>query len=70
MEPSLDLNKDLEGMIRNQFLIQEQEIQDREAKLYKLEKELQETKNGSLIRKTSKRQEESCKRARKREYAM
>ena len=29
-------------MIRNQFLIQEQEIQDREAKLYKLEKELQE----------------------------
>ena len=42
MEPSLDPNKDLEGIIRNEFLIQEQEIQDREAKLYKLEKELQE----------------------------
>ena len=29
-------------MIRNQCLIQEHEIKDREAKLFKLEKELQE----------------------------
>ena len=45
MEPLLDPNKDLEGMIRNQFLKQEQEIQDREAKLYRLEKELREREN-------------------------
>ena len=42
MKPSLDPNKDLIGMISNQFLIQEHEIQDREATLYKLEQELQE----------------------------
>ena len=54
MESLLDPNKHLEEMIRNQFLKQEQEIKDREAKLYKLEKELQEGKMGHYSGKTER----------------
>ena len=54
MESLLDPNKYLEGMIRNQLLKREQEIKDREAKLYKLEKELLERKMGHNSGKTER----------------